>query len=123
MNDLIATFLARLCLTIVFSLLLPIAVLTQTATLPPAAQKALDAGIASAKAGDLQTAIKLLDDARKSAPYSPAIYFNLGLAESKIPGRELRAICSFEALPLVVVAQADLLLPLVAADVMVGSYA
>ena len=67
------------------------------AQLPPAAQKALDAGIASAKAGDFPAAIKSLDEARKIAPDSPAVYFNLGLAESKIPGRELRAVCALEA--------------------------
>jgi tetratricopeptide (TPR) repeat protein len=66
-------------------------------SLSPVAQKALDAGIASAKAGDYVAAIKTLDDARKSAPDAPAIYFNLGLAESKIPGHEIRAICALEA--------------------------
>lgn len=65
--------------------------------LPPATQKAYDAGIASAKAGDFTAAIKSLDDARKAAPDAPAIYYNLGLAESKIPGREVRAICALEA--------------------------
>jgi tetratricopeptide (TPR) repeat protein len=36
-------------------------------------------------------------EARKLAPDAPEIYFNLGLAESKIPGRELRAIAWFGA--------------------------
>jgi tetratricopeptide (TPR) repeat protein len=66
-------------------------------SLSPSAQKALDAGIASAKAGDYVGAIKTLSDARKIAPDAPAIYFNLGLAESKIPGHEVRAICALEA--------------------------
>jgi hypothetical protein len=42
-------------------------------------------------------ATRYFQDARKIAPNSPEIYYNLGLAESKIPGRELRAICWFGA--------------------------
>ena len=67
------------------------------AQLPPAAQEALDNGIIAAKVPDYVLAIRYFEDARKIAPDAPVIYFNLGLAESKIPGRELRAICWFAA--------------------------
>jgi tetratricopeptide (TPR) repeat protein len=67
------------------------------AQLPPAAQEALDNGIIAAKVPDYVLAIRYFEEARKIAPDAPVIYFNLGLAESKIPGRELRAICWFSA--------------------------
>lgn len=67
------------------------------AQLPPAAQAALDKGIIAAKLPDYLLAIKYFQEARKSAPDAPAVFFNLGLAESRIPGRELRAICWFGA--------------------------
>lgn len=79
------------------AVILIVVVVAAQAQLPPASQKALDAGIASAKAGDFPAAIKMLTDARKLAPDAPSIYFNLGLAESKIPGHEARAICALEA--------------------------
>ena len=68
-----------------------------TSTLPALAQEAFDKGIAAARLPDYLMAIRFFEEARKSAPRSPKIFFNLGLAESKIPGRELRAICWFEA--------------------------
>lgn len=68
-----------------------------SAQLPPAAQEALDNGIIAAKVPDYVLAIRYFEDARKIAPEASVIYFNLGLAESKIPGRELRAICWFAA--------------------------
>ncbi len=68
-----------------------------TAPLPPAAQEAVNKGIVAAKLPDYPLAIRCFEEARGLAPQSPAIFFYLGLAESKIPGRELRAICWFEA--------------------------
>lgn len=65
--------------------------------LPPAAQEAFNKGILAAKASDYLLAASYFEEARKSAPHAPEIFFNLGLAESKIPGRELRAICWFSA--------------------------
>jgi tetratricopeptide (TPR) repeat protein len=62
------------------------------APLQPAAQEALNKGIIAAKLPDYLLAIRYFEDARKLAPGAPVIYLNLGLAESKIPGRELRAI-------------------------------
>ena len=65
--------------------------------LPAAAQDALDDGILAAKVPDYLLAIRYFEDARKIAPDAPLIYLNLGLAESRIPGRELRAIAWFSA--------------------------
>ena len=66
-------------------------------TLPPAAQEAFDKGIIAAKIPDYLLAIQYFEEARKIAPQSHEIFFNLGLAESKIAGRELRAVCWFGA--------------------------
>jgi len=67
------------------------------ATLPPAAQEALNKGILAAKVPDYLLAIRYFEDARKTARDAPVILFNLGLAESRIPGRELRAMAWFGA--------------------------
>ena len=67
------------------------------APLPPAAQQALDKGIIAAKVSDYPLAIRFFEDARKLAPLVPVIFMNLGIAESKMPGRELRAIAWFGA--------------------------
>ena len=65
--------------------------------LPPAAQEALNNGILAAKLPDYLLAIRYFEEARKIAPQAPVIYLNMGLAESRIPGRELRAIAWFGA--------------------------
>ncbi|MEK6664279.1 MAG: tetratricopeptide repeat protein [Pseudomonadota bacterium] len=67
------------------------------APLPPAAQEALNKGIIAAKVPDYLLAIRFFEEARKLAPQAPVLYLNLGLAESRIPGRELRAIAWFGA--------------------------
>ena len=67
------------------------------ALLPPAAQAALDKGIIAAKVPDYPLAIRFFEEARKIAPTAPVIFMNLGIAESKMPGRELRAITWFGA--------------------------
>jgi len=82
------------------SLAQPFTALAQTnvpAPLPPAAQEAVDKGVIAAKVSEYLLAIRYFEDARKLAPTSPVIYLNLGLAESRIPGRELRAIAWFGA--------------------------
>jgi tetratricopeptide (TPR) repeat protein len=81
----------------VFLLILFLSVDNIHAQLPPAAQEAFDKGVTAAKLPDFPLAIRYFEEARKIAPEAPVIYFNLGLAESKIPGRELRAICWFAA--------------------------
>ena len=83
-----------------FSFMQPLAALAQTnvpAPLPAAAQEALTKGITAAKLPDYPLAIRYFEEARKLAPDAPVIYLNLGLAESKIPGRELRAMACFGA--------------------------
>ncbi len=80
-----------------FSVLLAIAAGTLQAALPPAAQAAFDRGITAARLPDYPLALRHFEEARRLAWDAPEIYFNLGLAESKIPGRELRAIAWFGA--------------------------
>ncbi len=65
--------------------------------LPPTAQDAVDKGIVAAKKADYLLAIRFFEEARKVAPMAPPIYLNLGLAESRVPGRELRAMAWFGA--------------------------
>jgi tetratricopeptide (TPR) repeat protein len=67
------------------------------ATLPPDAQKALDAGVEAARQPDYVEAIRCFQEARQIAPQAPEVFFNLGLAEAHLTGHELRAICWFEA--------------------------
>ena len=93
----------QLCLLISLAFICianPITALAQTnaaAPLPPAAQQALDKGIIAAKVPDYPLAIRFFQEARKLAPQAPVILLNLGIAESKILGRELRAIAWFGA--------------------------
>src|SRR4029079_3179532 len=62
-------------------------------SLPPDALDAFNKGVIAAKQNkNYPLAISYFQDARRLAPGVPMIYLNLGLAESKIPGRELRAI-------------------------------
>lgn len=70
---------------------------TTPTPLPPAAQAAVDKGVLAAKQQDYLLAVRYFQDARKLAPLAPEVYYDLGLAESKIPGRELRAIAWFGA--------------------------
>ena len=77
------------------SLAQPLAAPAQTnapAPLPQAAQEALDKGIIAARVPDYPLALRYFEDARKLAPTAPLIFMNLGIAESKMPGRELRAM-------------------------------
>ena len=79
---------------------LPAAVLPQaakTTARPPEAQEALDRGVIAAQAQDYVLATRYFQDARRTAPDDPMIFLDLGLAEAKIPGRELRAIAWFGA--------------------------
>jgi hypothetical protein len=94
---------SRLCLLVWLAFLStvpPSAALAQTAApapLLPAAQEALNKGIIAAKVPDYPLAIRFFEDARKLAPAAPVIFMNLGIAESKMPGRELRTIAWFGA--------------------------
>lgn len=71
--------------------------LASRAQLPSQAQEAIDKGVIAAKVPDYPLAIRYFEEARKIAPQAPIVYLNLGLAESRIPGRELRAMAWFGA--------------------------
>src|SRR5579871_5263129 len=73
------------------------AVQTSPPSLPAAAQDAEQKGLIAAKQQEFVLAARYFEEARKQAPYSGDVLFNLGLAESKLPGRELRAIVWFKA--------------------------
>lgn len=62
------------------------------AEVPPEAQPAFNKGVLAAQQQEWAIALQSFQDARKIAPTAPEIYYNLGLTESKIPGRELRSI-------------------------------
>ena len=74
-------------------------VLAQTAEapLPAKAHDAVEKGIAAAKHAQWDVAIRFFNEGRQAAPDSAVPLLNLGLAESQLPGHELRAICWFEA--------------------------
>jgi len=65
------------------------------------ADKPVDAamknGYEAAQQQDYLSAIRYFEEAHVIAPKAAEIYYNLGLAESKLPGRELRAIAWFGA--------------------------
>jgi tetratricopeptide (TPR) repeat protein len=85
---------------VLLSVAQPLTAVAQTnapAPLPPAAQEAFDKGITAAKEGGYVLAIRYLQEARKLAPQAPQIFRSLGAVETKIPGRELRAIAWYGA--------------------------
>lgn len=67
------------------------------ASLSPGAQQALKGGVTAEQRQDYGLAIRYFQDARTLAPRNPETYKDLALAESKIPGQELRAIAWFGA--------------------------
>jgi hypothetical protein len=69
----------------------------QDSALNAEAQESLDRGLSAANQREWPTAIRHFDRARQAAPSAAAPLFNLALAESQIPWRELRAICWFRA--------------------------
>ena len=83
--------------TAAIALLLLLAIGFAHAALPPLAQQAMKQGLGAAKAKDFIRAIQYFEEGRVVAPAAPDFLYNLGLAESKIPGRELRAITWFGA--------------------------
>jgi hypothetical protein len=92
--------LGRLTCVACLCFALPVVVLAQTSKftqLPPAAQQSIDKGLSAAQQQQWLAAIGYFEAARTAALASPIPLYNLGLAESKIPGRELRAISWFEA--------------------------
>ena len=72
----------------------PVSVFAQ---LPPDAQAAFDQGQQAVKDQKWPLAIQNFQEARKIAPNAPEVLYNLGVAESKIPGHELRAMAWYGA--------------------------
>ena len=69
---------------------------TQSASIPPEAQRAMEHGLAAAKIQEWETAIRYFRKAQKVAPESPQVLFNLALAYDKA-GREILSIAWFRA--------------------------
>src|SRR5438874_7092660 len=59
--------------------------------LPADTKASFEKGAAAANQNDWILAAKYFEEARKAAPYSSDVLYHLAEAESKIPGRELRA--------------------------------
>jgi|GEM_PF-772294 ankyrin repeat protein len=62
-----------------------------------AADVALDEALAAARQKQWAVAIRHFLEAQALKPAAPEVLFNLGLAESKVPGRELRAMAWLQA--------------------------
>ena len=77
-------------------LLSPAAGRAQTESLSPEAGAAVDRGMADARGGDFKSAEGEFLAAWRVAPDDPRIWFDLGLADAKLPGHELRAIAWFK---------------------------
>jgi tetratricopeptide (TPR) repeat protein len=81
----------------------PLAATAQTssnlalAPLTAEARENINKGISAAKESKYQVAVQYFQEARTSSPFAPELFYNLGLVESRIAGRELRAIAWFGA--------------------------
>jgi tetratricopeptide (TPR) repeat protein len=73
------------------------AALPASGQLTSEAQQAIQKGKDAAQQKDYLSAIRYFEQARVAAPNAPEIYGYLGLAESKIGGRELRAVAWYGA--------------------------
>jgi len=67
------------------------------AAFPPEIDPIMKLGIEAAQKKDYLQAINFFEEAQKISPNTADVYYNLGLAESQIPGRELRAMAWFGA--------------------------
>jgi hypothetical protein len=65
--------------------------------LSPEARESFDKGLVAVNQQEWQIAIRYFLKAQEKAPYAPEVLFNLGLAESKVAGRELRSLAWFRA--------------------------
>jgi hypothetical protein len=79
-------------LTVVSAIALAVVPARSLAEVPPEAQPTFNKGVLAAHQQEWNVAFKSFMDAHKFFRGSPEINYNLGLTESKIPGRELRAI-------------------------------
>jgi tetratricopeptide (TPR) repeat protein len=70
---------------------------SQDSALAPAAQDAMEHGLAAAQLQNYKLAYQYFLDAQKANPGSAPIWFNLGLAAAKVPGHEFRAIAWLKA--------------------------
>ena len=62
----------------------------------PQAREPYRKGILAAQQQDYKVALRYLLDAEQADPEAPELYFYLGLASSKLPGYELRALAWFQ---------------------------
>lgn len=67
------------------------------AELPPKVEEAMRQGLLALAKQDWEGASGKLQEVQKFAPAEPGVYRNLGDAESKIPGREMRAFAWYGA--------------------------
>lgn len=65
--------------------------------LPVEAREPFRKGLLAVEQKEWPLAIRYFTEAQEKANYAPEVLFNLGLAESKMPGRELRAMAWFRA--------------------------
>jgi len=82
---------------LMMAVFLACAALPAFAQLSPEAQQAIQNGKDAAQHKDYLASIRYFEQARAAAPDAPEIYGYLGLAESKIGGRELRAVAWYGA--------------------------
>lgn len=90
---------AMLCAILLSALLtsLPPSSTMASEALPPEAQEPLARGLAAARQQDWPLAVRYFAEARKAAPASPQVIFNLALACDKAGGRELPAVALYRA--------------------------
>ncbi len=69
----------------------------ENGNLNAASQAAMERAIAAARQQDYKLAYRYFLEAQKADPDAPQVWFNLGLAASRIPGYEFRAIAWFKA--------------------------
>jgi len=82
----------RLVSLVLASVLWPCVASAQAGDLSTPAGVAFHKGVIAAKLPNYLLAIRYFEEARQLDPKNGVVYYNLGLAESQIPGRELRAI-------------------------------
>jgi len=70
---------------------------SQEIELAPAAQDSMNRGLAAVQQQHYKSAYRYFLDAQKISPDASQVWFNLGLAASKIPGHEFRAIAWLKA--------------------------
>ena len=90
------TLLRPALVAAMLALAAPAGVSGATDPVPPAAREAFERGLVAAETQQWLSAIRYFSEAQKTAPASPAVMFNLGLAHGKA-GQELPAIAWLRA--------------------------